>query len=61
MAATEAAKDAVWINRLFTEIALLKDVLFVDNASAIELAKNPNFHRRSKQIDIRDHFVRERI
>ena len=31
----------------------------VDNKSAIQLAKNPTFHDRSKHIDTRYHFVRE--
>ncbi|KMQ87587.1 retrovirus-related pol polyprotein from transposon tnt 1-94 [Lasius niger] len=63
IAASEDAKEAVWLNRLFSEIAPLKTVpvLLVDNAGAIKLAKSPSFHKRSKHIDIRYHFVRERI
>lgn len=34
-------------------------VLYIDNKSAIDLAKNPVFHGRSKHIDIRFHFIRE--
>lgn len=34
-------------------------VIYVDNKSAIDLAKNPVFHGRSKHIDIRYHFIRE--
>ncbi|GKA89788.1 hypothetical protein Tco_0811600 [Tanacetum coccineum] len=33
--------------------------LKVDNISAIALVRNPVFHRRSKHIDIRYHFIRE--
>ncbi|XP_074362407.1 secreted RxLR effector protein 161-like [Apium graveolens] len=36
-------------------------VLYVDNRSAIYLAKNPVFHGRSKHIDVRYHFIRECI
>lgn len=32
--------------------------LCIDNRSAIDLAKNPVFHGRSKHIDIRFHFIR---
>ena len=32
--------------------------IFVDNKSAIDLAKNPVFHSRSKHIKIRYHYVR---
>nr|GEY37620.1 hypothetical protein [Tanacetum cinerariifolium] len=33
----------------------------VDNKSAIELARNPVHHKRSKHIDVRFHFIREHI
>lgn len=61
IASSEAAKDTVWLKRLFSEISPLKTqpILLVDNSSAIKLAKNPIFHRRSKHIEVRFHFVRE--
>lgn len=62
-AVSENAKDAVWLSCLFNEISLMQTVplLLVDNASAIRLAKNPSFHKRSKHIDVRALFVRERV
>jgi len=39
-----------------------KDVLInVDNQGAINLAKNPVNHQRSKHIDIKYHFIRSEI
>ncbi|PKA46909.1 Retrovirus-related Pol polyprotein from transposon TNT 1-94 [Apostasia shenzhenica] len=35
--------------------------IYIDNKSALALAKNPVFHDRSKHIDIRYHFIRECI
>ena len=35
--------------------------LNVDNQGAIKLAKNPMFHKRSKHIDIRYHFIRNEL
>ena len=35
--------------------------IFEDNQGAIALAYNPVFHKRSKHIDVRYHFVRERV
>ena len=35
--------------------------IFVDNKSAIALAKNPVFHDRSKHIDTRYHYIGERV
>jgi hypothetical protein len=62
VAASEAAKEIVWLKRLFDDIAPLTSVpiLQVDNASAVRLAGNPEFHQRTKHIDIRYHFVREK-
>ena len=36
-------------------------MIFVDNISAIKLVKNPEFHKRTKHMDVRYHFIRERI
>jgi hypothetical protein len=33
--------------------------LLVDNQSTIALSKNPVFHKRSKHIDLRYHYIRE--
>ena len=38
-----------------------KTLIRVDNKSAIALAKNPVFHRRSKHIAKRFHFIREKV
>ena len=35
--------------------------LKVDNKGAIDLSKNPVHHERSKHIDIRYHFIREKV
>ena len=32
----------------------------MDNQSAIRLIKNPEFHKRTKHIDVRYHFIREK-
>ena len=36
-------------------------VLYEDNQSAICIAKNPQFHGRTKHIGIKYHFVREQV
>jgi hypothetical protein len=36
-------------------------MLYIDNKSAIALAKNPVLHDRSKHIDIHFHFLRDCI
>jgi len=62
MAATAAAKQALWLRNLLAELTgnVQRVVtLYVDNNSAIALMKNPVFHGRSKHIDVRYHFIRE--
>lgn len=62
MAATAAACQAVWLRKLLSQIIecdIGPVTLFIDNKYAINLAKNPVFHGRSKHIDIRYHFIRE--
>lgn len=62
MAATEAAKQAIWLQDLYGEVATReqeKVMICIDNKSAIALTKNPVFHGRSKHIHRRYHFIRE--
>jgi hypothetical protein len=35
--------------------------LYIDNNSALKLTRNPEFHSRSKHIDVKHHFIREKV
>lgn len=62
MAGAEAAKQAVWLQDLLSEITWTlceKVTIRIDNKSVIALTKNPVFHGRSKHIQRRYHFIRE--
>lgn len=62
MAATAAACQGIWLKNLLSQISDMKTgpvVIYIDNKSAIDLAKNPVFHGRSKHIGIHYHFIRE--
>lgn len=64
MAGTEAAKEAVWIKNFINDLHLPEYhvdsiPLRVDNKSAIKIAKNPEFHQRTKHIQIKHNFIRE--
>ncbi|WOG92244.1 hypothetical protein DCAR_0311507 [Daucus carota subsp. sativus] len=62
MAATAAACQAIWLQRVLSHIMGVKPgpvTLYIDNRSAVDLARNPVFHGRSKHIDLRYHFIRE--
>lgn len=62
MAATAAACQAIWLQRVLSHVMDVKQgpvTLYIDNRSAVDLARNPVFHGRSKHIDLRYHFIRD--
>ncbi|KAK2978670.1 hypothetical protein RJ640_023384 [Escallonia rubra] len=64
VAATSTVCHAIWLRSLLKELSFIQDEsthIYVDNKSAIALAKNPVFHDRSKHIDTQYHFIRESI
>ena len=63
MAATKAIKEGVWIQGLLQELGLFKGVttIFSDSQSAVHLCKNPMFHDRTKHVEVRYHFIREKV
>ncbi|GAU31071.1 hypothetical protein TSUD_322080 [Trifolium subterraneum] len=64
IAASLSTCQAIWLRNLIEEISLVKCntvTLKVDNVSAINLAKNPIAHGRSKHIEMRFHYLREQV
>lgn len=61
ISASQTVKEIIWLNRLTSELLKRKLeilILHVNNQSTIKLIKNPEYHKRTKHIDIRYHFVR---
>ena len=59
-----AACQAIWIRSVLEEMKVeVKKpiVLKIDNKSTINLAKNPFLQGRSKHIEARFHFLREKV
>jgi hypothetical protein len=63
MAATEAAKEALWLTGLVKELCIQQGrvSLHCDSQSAIYLAKNQVYHARTKHIDVRFHKIRKLV
>eukprot|EP00253_Pinus_taeda_P018240 PITA_18240 len=64
VAATAAACQAVWMRRMLRSLGQEQEkatVIFCDNSSAIALSKNSVFHKRTKHIDTRFHYIRELV
>lgn len=63
MALSEACKEAIYLNNLICDMLQLNErtpiSLYSDSQSSLSLAANPLFHKRTKHIDVRHHFVRE--
>ena len=60
----QAVKESIWIRRLLQELGREAEddkVIYDDNQGAIALAHNPEYHVRTKHIDIQYHFVREQV
>ena len=58
-------QEGVFLQQLTTDLQVFPKAqpvtLFVDNIGSIELAKNPIFHKRTKHMDIRFHYIRSKV
>ena len=64
MAAVACTCQAMWLKNILKELNFANEdpvTVYVDNNSAILLAKNPVSHSRSKHINIRYHFIRDKV
>ena len=64
VALLKVKKEVVWMRHLLENLEVTQDLptkVLSDNQSAIRLAKNPEQHNRTKHIDIRHHYVREKV
>jgi hypothetical protein len=64
MAVSMASCEAIWLHKVLTGLfnkELEPTLIYFDNQSCIKLSKNPVFHDRCKHIEIRYHFIRDRI
>jgi hypothetical protein len=66
IAGAEAAKEAVWLRNFINDlkipgIHIVTVPIYIDNNSALKLTRNPEFHSRSKHIDVKHHFIREKV
>ena len=64
MAAIAATCQAIWMRRMLRSLCQEQTkgiVIFSDNSSAIALSKNFLFHKRTKHIDTKFHYIRELV
>jgi hypothetical protein len=63
-AAVHATKQVLWVRNLYEELGLPMEtpsIMQSDNQAAIAISHHPEFHARTKHIDIDMHFLRDHI
>jgi hypothetical protein len=62
---SEAAREVCWLRNLYTELGLLREdiptKIWGDNNSSIAMVHNPQFHKQTKHIAIRWHWLHELV
>jgi hypothetical protein len=60
----DAGKETSWLRNLYHELGYTQQkptTIMQDNNGTYDIAKNPVFHKRTKHIDSKFHWVREKI
>ncbi|KAG2017226.1 hypothetical protein CC2G_015300 [Coprinopsis cinerea AmutBmut pab1-1] len=64
VATTHAAKQVLWHRHLLEELEFFPpetSTIFSDNQAAIAISRHPEFHPRTKHIDLAYHFLRDLV
>lgn len=64
IALSQSIQELTWLTLLISDLLETQGdtpVLYADNQSAIKLVKNPEYHKRTKHIDVRYHYIREKF
>ena len=64
IALAAATQEATWMRQLLEDLhngQIEPTVTCEDNQFAISIAQNPQYHKRTKHIDIKYHYVREKV
>lgn len=59
----ESVKEALWLRRLLHSLGVRSSAptpVYSDNQGAIQLVKNPKYHRRTKHIETKYYVIREK-
>jgi len=66
IALTQGVKKSLWLQELLKDLGALKHrgeihQIQCDNQGAIALTRNPEYHARTKHVDIQFHFIRQHV
>ena len=60
----DAACEATWLRNLYNELGFEitePTLIYGDNQSALAIASNPQYHKRTKHFNIKHHYIREKV
>jgi len=61
---SDAAREVTWLRNLYKEIGFEEKeltLIYGDNEGALAIARNPQYHKRTKQFDIKNHYVWDQL
>jgi len=64
VAACEVSREAVWLRKLLSDLfegPMNPTMILCDNTSSIHLAEDPVFHRKTKHINNKYHYIQELV
>jgi hypothetical protein len=64
MSLSAGVQEAIHLRQLMSDLGFPQrgpTVIYEDNQGCIALSENPVMHKRTKHIDVRHHFIRERV
>ena len=65
VAACSAGQEILWMRNFLTEcgysVKSAPSTLYIDNNSALQVAKNPEHHGRMKHLDLRFYWLRDEV
>ena len=66
VACSTTTQDAVWLRSFLQHFEIVKSALepvtiFCDNTAALAVAKDPKYHRKTKHMKKRNHYIRDAI
>lgn len=63
MALAKTIKEALWLKGLMEDFGINQTIvkIFCNNQSVVHFPKNSQYHSRTNHIDIKYHFVRDKI
>ena len=65
-ALAKAVSEALWLRQIMGQMMysgsdIISVKLYGDNQGSLSLAENPEFHQRTKHINVKHHFIQEHI